>query len=158
MKQHVAVFLLLLTTHLYAWKMEAGKITVQKTNGNTTTSILFRQTYNTIPLVFALMDDRGGNPASFRVTNVSTTGFDIYTVEPDGEDGPHAKMTQIPYIAIESGAHTLPDGTKIVAGTINTQKYQSRLISGTSWEAVTISGFSTTPNASLVPRFATVLR
>jgi len=139
------VFLLLFFNNIYAWKMEADKITVNKTNGNTITHITFRQTYDSVPLVFTLMDDKGSDPASFRVTNVSTTGFDIYTVEPDGEDGPHAKMTQIPYIAIESGAHTLPDGTKIVAGTINTQKYQSRLISGTSWETVTLSGFSTTP-------------
>ncbi|NKQ41671.1 MAG: lamin tail domain-containing protein [Sulfurovum sp.] len=135
----------LLTTNLHAWKMEADKIQVDNTNGNTVTYINFRQIYDIVPLVFVLMDDRGGDPSTLRVANITTTGFDVYTVEPDGEDGPHTNMNSIPYIAIESGTHTLPDGTQIVAGSISTQRFQSMFISGDSWQAVGLSGFSTTP-------------
>jgi len=130
---------------LHAWKMEAGVITVEKTTGDITTQITFKQAFDVPPLVFVLMDDHGGDPGTFRVTNVSTTQFDIYTVEPTGEDGPHAKMTSIPYIAIEPGEHTFPDGTKILAQTINTQKFQSKLLSGDSWETISLSGFITDP-------------
>ena len=139
------LFFFLLTTDLCAWKMEADKITVNNTAGDTITHITFRQTFDMIPLVFTLMDDRGGDPSALRVNNVSTTGFDIYTVEPDGDDGPHTNMNSIPYIAIEAGTHTFPDGSKVVAGTVQTHKFQSRLLAGSSWEHVSLSGFSTTP-------------
>jgi len=135
----------ILTVASYGWKMEANKITVDRTNGDVITHITFRQPFDLVPLVFTLTDDRGSHPASLRVNNVTTTGFDIYTVEPQGEDGPHLAMYSIPYIAIEPGDHTLPDGTRILAGTVSTKKYQSRLLPGSSWEHVDLSGFSTTP-------------
>ncbi len=139
------LFLILVISNLNAWKMEAGIITVEKTTGDVTTHVTLQQTYDTTPLIFVLMDDYGGDPASFRVTNVSTSKFDIYTVEPQGEDGPHAKMTSIPYIAIEPGSHTFPDGTKILAHTISSNRFQSRILSGDSWESISLSGFTTTP-------------
>ncbi len=137
--------LLMIQTQLFAWKMEADKITVLNTTGNTTTSITFRQTYDTTPLIFLLATDRGSDPATLRVKNVTTTGFDVYIVEPDGNDGPHARMTSVPYIAIEPGVHTLPDGTQIVAQSISTQAYRAKLLAGSSWDTVSLSGFSTTP-------------
>jgi len=130
---------------VFGWKMEAGSLTVNRTTGDVITHITFRQTYDQVPLVFTLMDDRGSHPGSFRVNNITTTGFDIYTVEPQGEDGPHIKMYKIPYIAIEPGEHTLPDGTRIVAGTVSTKKYQSHIPFLSNWEHVDLSGFSTTP-------------
>ncbi len=143
--QTLFLYIILLPLQVLAWKMEANSISVNNTTGDVVTHIAFRQTYDATPLVFTLMDDRGSDPASFRVNNITKTGFDIYTVEPDGEDGPHAKMTSIPYIAIEPGEHTFPDGTKILAQAINTQKFQSKLLSGDSWETVSLSGFTTTP-------------
>jgi len=143
--QTLFLLTILVPFQTYAWKMEAESISVDRTTGGVTTHITFRQTYDTAPLVFTLMDDRGSDPASFRVNNITTTGFDIYTVEPDGEDGPHTNMTKIPYIAIEPGEHTFPDGTKIVAGTVATQSFQSKILSGSSWEDVSLNGFSTTP-------------
>ena len=130
---------------LFAWKMEADTITVNSTSGDKITHINFRQTYDTAPLVFTLATTQGSNPATLRVTNVSTTGFDVYTIEPQGEDGPHAQMTKVPYIAIEKGSHTLPDGTKIVADTISTKKYQAKGDSSSSWDSVNLSGFNTDP-------------
>jgi len=130
---------------VYAWKMEADKITVDKTNGNASTHINFKLNYSSIPLVFTLTKTTGVNPASLRVVNVTTTGFDIYSVEPEGDDGPHGKMTTIPYIAIEAGSHQFPDGTRIVAGSTNTSSFQSSSLAATSWQAVGLTGFSTTP-------------
>ena len=136
--------IILLFTNLFAWKMEADKITVNKTTGGVVTHIAFRQTYSTPPAVFTLATKQGSNPAGLRVVNVTTTGFDIYTIEPQGEDGPHKRMTTVPYIAIEKGEHTFPDGTKILVGSVDTKKYYQKGVSD-EWESISISGFNTTP-------------
>ena len=143
---HLFIFSLLFTTSAaFAWKMEADKIVVNKTTGDIITRIQFRQTYDTVPLVFTLTTATGGDSSALRVTNVSTTGFDVYNVEPDGNDGPHARMTSVPYIAIEPGTHEMPNGTRIVAGSINTQSFQSKLLTGSTWESIGLIGFNTTP-------------
>lgn len=139
------ILLLLLTTYIFAWKMEADKITIKNTNSDTITHIDFNQNYDTPPLVFLLMSDTGSDPSAIRVKNITTSGFDVYTVEPQGEDGPHKQVTKIPYIAIEKGEHTMPDGSKIIAKSIDTQKFQSKLISGDSWDSVTLNGINNTP-------------
>lgn len=129
----------------FAWKMEADKITVSNTTGNVSTHVIFRQSYTSAPLVFTLATDNGAPPSTLRVTNVTTTGFDIYSVEPDGSTGPHSQMSSVAYIAIDAGSYVLPDGTKVVAGSINTQRFQSKTIGGTSWQNISLSGFSTSP-------------
>jgi len=139
------LLLLLIINSLFAWKMEADSITVKRTRNDTITHINFRQTYDTTPLVFTLPTTQGNNPATLRVVNVTTSGFDIYSIEPQGEDGPHIKMTKVAYIAIEPGEHTLPDGTKIVADTISTKKYQAKGDNSSSWEYVSLNGFNTNP-------------
>jgi len=141
----VVFILLLLTLSLFSWKMEADTMVVNNTGGDVVTHIDFRQTYDSPPLVFTLTTDTGSDPATIRVANVTQTGFDVYTIEPDGEDGSHAEMSAVPYIAIEEGSHELPDGSKIVASKISTAKFQSRLLDGSSWESISLSGFSTTP-------------
>ncbi len=117
--------IVLLTINLFGWKMEADKIKVKSTlKKAVVTHINFRQTYDTPPLVFTLPNSRGNHPATLRVVNVTTSGFDIYPIEPQGEDGPHLDMKEVPYIAIEEGEHILPNGTKIVAKSINIINYQ----------------------------------
>ena len=140
----VVLFLIILSSYIFAWKMEADSIVVNNTSDDTITHIDFRQTYDTPPLVFTLASDQGTDPANLRVVNITTTGFDIYTIEPQGEDGPHVQMTKIPYIAIEKGEHTLPDGTKIVANTVDTTKYYQKKVND-EWESISINGFNTTP-------------
>ena len=141
------LFLLFISTlSLFGWKMEAGKITVNSTFGTTAmTHIDFKQTYSSPPLVFTLPNSWGPNPSTLRVVNVTTTGFDIYPIEPQGEDGPHIQMVDVPYIAIEEGEHTLPNGTRIVAKSINISNYQGKFVWGTSWHNESLSGFSSTP-------------
>ncbi len=147
MQKTVEIFLtlLLFLSPVYAWKMEADKITVDRTDGDTVTHITFRQTYDVVPLVFVLSTDQGGQPSTLRISNITTNGFDIYSVEPDGADGPHTRMTSVPYIAIEPGIHQFPDGTQIVAGKADIHRYQSKLIAGSSWENIPLNGFATTP-------------
>ena len=141
----LVLLLLILSESVFAWKMEADKIVVNNTSGGVITHINFRQSYNSPPLVFTLATNNGSDPSALRVINVSTTGFDIYSVEPDGSDGTHAQMSAVPYIAIEAGSHELPNGTRVVAGIVNTQRFQSKTLVGSSWQSVGLSGFSSTP-------------
>lgn len=144
--QFLLGFMLLISSDItFAWKMEADKITVSNTTGNVSTHVSFRQSYSAAPLVFTLATDNGGTPSTLRVTNVTTTGFDIYSVEPDGGIGPHAQMSSVAYIAIDAGSYVLPDGTNIIAGSTHTQRFQSKTIGGTSWQSISLSGFSTSP-------------
>jgi hypothetical protein len=141
----IVYLLLTFTLSLFSWQMEADTMVVKNTTNGVITHIDFRQHYDTTPLVFTLTTDTGSDPAVLRVINVTQTGFDLYSVEPDGKDGTHAEMSAVPYIAIEEGSHELPDGTKILASKISTSKFQSKLIDGDSWESISLSGFNTTP-------------
>ncbi len=128
-----------------AWRMEADKVTINATTGGVITRINFRQTYAQVPLVFILPTNRGANPAALRLENITTAGFDVYMVEPDGNDGPHIDLLDVPYIAIEPGDYTLLDGTRFYAGTLDTLRYRSKLLGGASWDSVALTGFTTTP-------------
>jgi len=131
-----------------AWKMESGTIDLPNTyDVPQFTHVDFRQTYDVPPLVFAVATTYGENPCSLRVKNVTTTGFDISQVEPPPEDGPHYPMT-VYYFAIEPGVHKLPDGRKIVAGTVTTDVVQhgGNVPGPEGWETVTFPfEFETVP-------------
>ena len=144
---------LLFAFPLYAWKMESGTITLPATTAGSTTwqHVTFQQNYAAAPLVFAMPNEGSGysadSPAALRVKNVSVSGFDIVQVEPQGSNGPHPEMTPIHYVAIDAGEHILPDGTKIIAGSVDTSKHQGKNSSGTkSWESVSFpSAFGSAP-------------
>ena len=138
--------MVLIPLSLFGWKMESGSTTlpVTTTGSSTWQHVDFQQSYDTVPLVFALTNEGSGysgdRPVALRIKNITTDGFDIVQVEPQGEDGPHPEMTPIHYLAIDSGEHSLPDGTKIIAGSVDTSKYQGKNESGTkSWESVSFS-------------------
>ncbi|ADV46955.1 hypothetical protein Nitsa_1709 [Nitratifractor salsuginis DSM 16511] len=132
--------------------MESGTITLPETTTGSTTwqHVTFKQSYDAAPLVFAMPNEGSGydgdDPAALRIKNVTTTGFDIVQVEAEGQDGPHPEMMPIHYLAMDAGEHTLPDGTKIIAGTVDTTAHQGKNTSGRSWETVTFSSsFASTP-------------
>lgn len=120
----VLLLSLWLPPQAYAWKMEAGSLTLSATSSATQLqSHQFAQIYDTPPVVIILTDDAGGDPSAVRINNVSKTGFQASQVEPNSEDGPHAAMT-VSYFAIEPGVHTLDDGTVLEAGIVNTQEQE----------------------------------
>lgn len=141
---------------LPAWQMESGSVALPATTVGSTIwiTVPLQQSYPIPPLIFALPDQGTGYPADLpaavRVRNVSTTSFEIVQLEPPLDatdtDGSHPAMS-IHYLAIEAGDHTLPDGTRLLAGTLDTIKYQAGSgISATGWETVTITPvFTNTP-------------
>jgi len=153
------LILFLLPLTLFAWKMESGTITLPATTAGSSTwqTINFQQTYDTIPLVFALVDEGSGysgdTPVIVRIKNVSTTGVEIVQVEAQSvvestvNQGPHPSVN-VHYLVIEAGNHTLSDGTHILAGLHSTTTKQGKNTTGaTGWDTVTFpSAFVATPS------------
>jgi PKD repeat protein len=55
-------------------------------------------------------------PVTVRIRNITTNGFDIRLQEWDYLDGRH-NLETLSYITLEKGIYTLPDGSKLEAGT-----------------------------------------
>jgi len=100
------------------------------------------------PVIFVLPNTRGGNPANMRVKNVDSRGFDIATVEPQGEDGGHLDMS-VDYFAINVGSLSANSGSQVYnigsqlieVGYIKTNKTQKGYdIGSNDWETITPKG------------------
>jgi RHS repeat-associated protein len=106
------------------WGMEAASTTLAATTSDPTfKQVTFQQAYATPPVVVVLATNETPDPAAIRIRNVTTTGFEAAQVEPANADGLQGAMT-LHYLAVESGTHELPDGTRILAATVSTQSQQ----------------------------------
>jgi len=124
-----------------AGRIEAGTFTAHDTFSNPDpVRIPFQQPFDTVPVVIALVGVNGGNSATIRITNVTTTGFDELTIEPDSFDGRHI-VEEVHYLAVEPGRHVLPGGFVIEAGLTTTAAVQHGAgVSGTmSWDSISFS-------------------
>lgn len=123
----------------YAGRLEAGSFTAHATNtGNPNpVRINFQQTFDTVPVVVALSDSNGSDPAAIRITNITTTGFDELILEPDSADGPHASQN-IHYLAVEPGRYVMPDGSIFEAGTdiVTAVQHGSGVTGGEGWASI----------------------
>ncbi len=78
----------------------------------------FSQPYQNPVVIMGSLSNVGGQGASPRIRNLTSTGFDVRVQEWDYLDGVHGIET-VGYLVVEAGVHILQDGTTIVAG--NTQ-------------------------------------
>lgn len=131
---------------------EVSSVNLSSTFGrNIFQNVTFQQTYAETPLVFALPTNQGANPSAIRITNVTTTGFDISQVEPSGEDGIHGDM-DIQYLAITPGSHNF-GGLVVEAGqlsTIQTVQRTPPFSSEGDFEVVNLTGSFTSAPAVLL--------
>ena len=136
---------LLLCAPAIAYEVEFGAVTVQDTFVTPAwTSVTFAQPFSVRPVVVALPTNQGGDPATIRIRNVSTAGFEILQVEPSGNDGPHVAMNTA-YLAIEPGNHVLPDGNRLIVLDHSTSNFVSQGL-GSTWDTVFFpSSFAGTP-------------
>lgn len=73
------------------------------------------------PVVFMqVVSNRDPDPAHIRIRNVTATSFQYQIEEWDYQDKIHGNE-DIAYVVIEKGIHTLMDGRKIEAGTVDAQ-------------------------------------
>lgn len=130
---------------LPAFEIEMGNVTVQDTFVTPTwTLVTFIRPFPGVPVVVALPTNDGSDPATLRIRNVTTTGFEILQVEPNANDGLHLAMPTA-YLAVETGSHVLPDGNRLIALEHTTASFANRFIS-TTWDTVSFPDvFSGTP-------------
>jgi len=119
-------------------EMEAGSVTLKDTYKDPTwTHVDFSREFKTTPVVFSVANSTGGDPASIRIKNVTTKGFDITIAEPQGEDGPHVSQT-VSFYAINKGVHII-DTHVVEVGTIDTKKVQGKYVldgSDVGWDVI----------------------
>ncbi|MEM9267294.1 MAG: hypothetical protein AAGA46_17390, partial [Cyanobacteria bacterium P01_F01_bin.13] len=81
----------------------------------------------------------GGDPAVVRLRRVTGRTFQMRLQEPNYKDVRHTKES-VSYMVMESGDWTLADGTRISAGTRQTNRLTSR-----GFDSVSLNGFDQTP-------------
>ncbi|NOY46554.1 MAG: hypothetical protein GXP50_14055, partial [Deltaproteobacteria bacterium] len=90
------------------------------------TTVTFDKTFTDPVVVAKPLSLNDGAPATVRVRNVTSTGFEIRVQEYVYQDGTHGGET-VSYLVVERGRHTLPDGTEIEAGTVSAPGDGSRV-------------------------------
>ncbi len=99
---------------------EAGTISENTTTTGEAISVTFAVPLDD-PVIVLMATDFGGNKFALRVIDVQTnasgeaTGFTFTMDEWENHDGPHPRVEDINWIAVEEGTHILPDGRLIEA-------------------------------------------
>ena len=136
------------TGYLCSLNVQAGRVTLNNTASNPTfNSVCFDKPFNSIPVVFALPTSKNNDPSSLRIKNVTNSGFEIASVEPNSENGKSPSST-VDFFAIEKGKYRLSDGTRFVAGSISTSTVQhgGGVSGSTGWDTVSFTEpFTNTP-------------
>lgn len=125
---------LLAANCLYATEIAIGRATINVSVGPPVTweQVTFFQTYNTIPVVVTSPTNQNTDPATIRIRNVTTTGFEVGVVEPQDSDG-QTTIMNVEYFVAESGTYTFGGSTMIV-GTATISNFQGRNFPGSaSW-------------------------
>lgn len=109
-------------------------------------SVSFSKPFVSTPNIFVMPTDEEARPATVRIKNVTTTGFDIAQFQPEGETGAADSMT-IDYFAIVDGVTTMP-GNDITfeAGSINTSSQQGSNVTSSGPDTITFAESYTIPS------------
>lgn len=115
---------------------ETGTVSVSADEGEWQ-YVNFQQNYKDAVVVAAPLSYNGQDPAHARVRDVDKDDFEIQVEEWDYEDGSHYYDEDVGYVALNTGVHTLPDGTKVEVGRVKTDE---------NWASVSFSNdFDDTP-------------
>ncbi len=118
--------------------MKVDRITINAPAGGSSVAwatVTFQQSFGSVPVVIVTPTNSNTQPATVRIRNVTTTGFEVGLVEPPGADGQTADMT-VDYFAAETGVYTFPGAVRMVVGAYTTSTYQGRYNAGQGWDDV----------------------
>jgi MYXO-CTERM domain-containing protein len=105
----------------FIFQLEGGTVDKKDTYNDPTWDLVKLKYAYENPVILAIPNTNGNNPADFRVRNVTQTTFELTLVEPPSEDGPHVEMS-IAYVAVEAGVFRLPDSRLVAAGFTQTSQ------------------------------------
>ncbi|WP_025323161.1 Ig-like domain-containing protein [Deferrisoma camini] len=99
-------------------KVDNSPIEVGRISGLTDSwqTVTFSRPFSDPVVVAKPLSLNDGDPATVRIRNVTSTGFEIRVEEYEYQDGTHGGET-VSYLVVARGRHTLPDGTVVEAGT-----------------------------------------
>ncbi len=98
-------------SHLKHPPIEFGTINID----NYWHRVSFKNYFKNPVVVAASISENDAEPATVRIRNVDSSGFEIRVQEWNYLDGMHAPET-VSYVVMEKGSHELGDGTRIEAG------------------------------------------
>ncbi|MFW0862138.1 MAG: IPT/TIG domain-containing protein [Candidatus Komeilibacteria bacterium] len=75
----------------------------------------FRDTYSNPVLILSPVKHEGGDTATFRIKNLSSSGFDFRLQESNSHDDPHCCDKEVYYFVAEAGVYQLEGGITIEA-------------------------------------------
>ncbi|NBD95243.1 MAG: hypothetical protein GVY11_02050 [Gammaproteobacteria bacterium] len=130
------------------WGVEAGTATlpaVSDTGGFA--SIPFSHPFEAVPVVVTIPDDAEANPATVRIRNVTTSGFEAVQVQPPAQFD-LSDETEIRYLAVAPGSHLLPGGAVLEAGRVLVDAEQSAGAPG-DWNEIAFQREFASPPAFL---------
>ncbi|MGF1521357.1 MAG: hypothetical protein ACFBSF_03445 [Leptolyngbyaceae cyanobacterium] len=102
-------------------------------------TIALDNTYTNPVVIVSDPTFNGSDPAAIRLRNVTGNTFQLQIEEPNYKDGWHVPES-VSYLVMEAGNWTLADGTRIAAGTYDSNRLTSR-----GFDTVNVAGFDTAP-------------
>jgi hypothetical protein len=133
----------------------AGQVTLNDLNVTTTgntpeqLSVPFPSgAFATTPAVFILPNNTNTEPMTLRVINVSSTGFDVFVSESQGQDNTVYPQIAFDYLAIEPGDYTIAGASIQVGIETGVTEYVSKTNSGGPYKTISyLTTYNTGPGA-----------
>jgi len=100
---------------------ETGSETVRQSDASQWHTVDLDNSYENPVVVMQPVSSEGPDPVHVRLRNVQSGSFEFQLEEWGYLDGPH-KTETVSYTVMEAGQHTLPDGTIVEAGTVQSDE------------------------------------
>ena len=128
---------------VFAIDLKVDRVTINTGSGTSGgwVTVEFPDPFGAVPAVFSMPTTDNSDPATVRIRNVTTDGFDILVVEPDGSDGSTPTMT-VDYFAAQEGSYVISGQNDIIleVGRLSTASQQGDFINSTAWDRVNFEG------------------
>jgi hypothetical protein len=109
---------------------EVGRVSLDHNN----VTVNFQNSYTNPIIVAGPPTLDGGHPTTVRISNITSTGFDIRLDEYEYLDEWHV-VERLAYMVMEAGEYTLEDSTQVIAGGITANSGFSNYSMGTTFAA-----------------------
>lgn len=143
----LSILLLIVTEFCFAIDMKVDRVLINQPLGGAAvwSTVTFQQPFGSVPIVFVTPSNSNADPATVRIRNITTTGFEVGVVEPEGSNG-QTSQTDVSYFAAETGSYTFPGGIRVLVSSYSTTTSQGRYVAGSAWDDVNFStAFSSAP-------------
>ncbi|MEO0534037.1 MAG: CAP domain-containing protein [Cyanobacteria bacterium P01_A01_bin.123] len=102
-------------------------------------TITLDDTYDNPVVIVSDPSLNGSDPAAIRLRNITDSTFQVRLQEPNYKDGKHTNES-VSYLVMEAGDWELADGTRLSAGTRNSNRLTSK-----GFDSVNLTGFESAP-------------